>query len=357
MRNRLIINSLATLVIALIVASPVSAHCDTIDGPVVKAAQKALQTGNVNLALIWVKKEREAEIKAAFQEALAVRRLNTKARELADRYFFETLVRLHRAGEGEPYTGLRAAGSDLGPVIPVVDKAIDEGSTERLVKLFPSALPAEVLERFKAVIARKQFKANDVEAGRRYVEAYVSLMHYAEETYESVATGAHHAETTHPAPSEIKGGDAMEFKIPHSLKAEHDELHAELVKATQAGGETAAAASEVASLLHPHFVKEEAYAMPQLGLLTALAIGKVTPDMMRAIEMSEKLKADLPHMLEEHRLIVVALKHLIAAAEKEGKTEHAQFARKLMLHAETEEEVFYPASILVGQYLKAKARE
>lgn len=149
----------------------------------------------------------------------------------------------------------------------------------------------------------------------------------------------------------------MEFKIPHSLKVEHEELHKELLKATQAGGETAEAAREVASLLHPHFVKEEAYAMPPLGLLTALAIGKVTPDMMGAIEMSDKLKADLPHMLEEHRQIVVAVNRLVASAEKEGKIEHAQFARKLMLHAENEEEVLYPAAILVGQYLKAKLKE
>ena len=89
------------------------AHCDGLDGPVVKVAQKALETGNVNLVLIWVQKKDEGEVKKAFQKTLAVRKLNPQAKELADMYFFETLVRIHRAGEGEPYTGLKPAGRDL----------------------------------------------------------------------------------------------------------------------------------------------------------------------------------------------------------------------------------------------------
>ena len=100
------------------------AHCDTMDGPVVKAAQRALATRNVNLVLIWVQEKDEAEILQRFRQTLAVRRLNRQARNLADSYFFETLVRLHRAGEGEPYTGLKPAGTDLGPVIPRADKAL-----------------------------------------------------------------------------------------------------------------------------------------------------------------------------------------------------------------------------------------
>jgi hypothetical protein len=104
------------------------AHCDGLDGPVVQAARKALETGEVNLVLIWVQKPDEAEIKRAFDHAQTVRKLSAEARELADRYFFETLVRIHRAGEGAPFTGLKPAGRDLGPAIPAADNALRDGN-------------------------------------------------------------------------------------------------------------------------------------------------------------------------------------------------------------------------------------
>ena len=107
---------------AFLAPQTAKAHCDGLDGPVVKAAQKALAEGNVNLVLIWVQQNDEAEIKHAFEKTLAVRKLNAEAKELADLYFFETLVRIHRAGEGAPYTGLKPAGRDLGPAIPASDK-------------------------------------------------------------------------------------------------------------------------------------------------------------------------------------------------------------------------------------------
>ncbi|HLN98732.1 MAG TPA: DUF6448 family protein [Pyrinomonadaceae bacterium] len=160
------------------------AHCDTMDGPVVKAAQKALATGNANLVLIWVQKKDEAQIKERFRQTLAVRRLNREARNLADNYFFETLVRLHRAGEGEPYTGIEPAGTDLGPVIPLADKALQDGSPEALLKLFATPAQADIQMRLQDVKARKNFNENDVEAGREFVKAYVSFMHYVEHLYE-----------------------------------------------------------------------------------------------------------------------------------------------------------------------------
>src|SRR5512145_2539739 len=91
-------------------ASSLRAHCDGLDGPVVQAATRALATGNVNLALIWVHPKDEPEIRTAFAETAAVRRHGPRARRLADRAFFETLVRVHRAGEGAQYEGLRPAG-------------------------------------------------------------------------------------------------------------------------------------------------------------------------------------------------------------------------------------------------------
>src|SRR6185436_13630003 len=104
------------------------AHCDGLDGPVVKAAQRALDTRNPAPVLIWVQDKDEREIRTAFEQTLAVRELSPQAKELADRFFFETVVRVHRAGEGAPFTGLQPAGRDLGPAIPAADKALDEGS-------------------------------------------------------------------------------------------------------------------------------------------------------------------------------------------------------------------------------------
>ncbi len=146
----------------------------------------------------------------------------------------------------------------------------------------------------------------------------------------------------------------MNPKIPESLKLEHEELHADLVSATKAGGKTGEAAKDVAKVLHDHFVKEEEFALPPIGLLAALARGEVDKEMRGVLIMTERLKAELPEMLREHQAVVAALAQLAAAAEKEKLPEHARFAEKLALHAKTEEDVLYPAAILVGEYLKLK---
>ena len=173
------------------------AHCDGMDGPVVKAAQKALGTRNVNLVLIWVQKSDETEIRKAFEETLAVRKLSPAAGELADRYFFETLVRVHRAGEGAPYTGLKPAGRDLGPAIPAADKAIEDRSPEQLLKLLTEAMQEGVREHFQNTLARSGYKENEVEAGQAYVKAYVEYIHYVERMYEAARNPAagHFAES------------------------------------------------------------------------------------------------------------------------------------------------------------------
>ncbi|HSE29980.1 MAG TPA: DUF6448 family protein [Pyrinomonadaceae bacterium] len=165
------------------------AHCDTMDGPVVKAAQEAIRTGNVNVILIWVQKKDESEVREKLRQTLVVRKLNEQARELADNYFFETVVRLHRAGEGEPYTGLKPLGTDLGPVIPVADKSFTTRSADQLLKLFPATARANIEARFQDAVRRQRFNINDVEAGREYVKAYISFMHFIEELYEHKAEG------------------------------------------------------------------------------------------------------------------------------------------------------------------------
>jgi len=174
-------------------SNTIYAHCDTLDGPVVTAAREALDTNDVKLVLIWVQKKDEAEIIKAFEKTLEVRKLNSNAKELADMYFFETLVRIHRAGEGASYTGLKPAGLDLGPAIPAADKALETGKSEQLMKLLNDAVTGGIKEAFTKAVSLKNYKGNDVEAGRKYIEAYVIFLHYVEELYDNAknATAEH----------------------------------------------------------------------------------------------------------------------------------------------------------------------
>lgn len=161
------------------------AHCDGLDGPVVRAAQRALETKNVNLVLIWVAKDDEPEVREAFQKTIAVRKLDPQAKELADLYFFEKLVRIHRAGEGEPYTGLKAAGRDLGPAIPAADRALESRKLEPLLKLLTQEIQSGIGQKFEDVLAKKDYQADNVQAGREYVEAYVRFLEHVERIHES----------------------------------------------------------------------------------------------------------------------------------------------------------------------------
>ena len=179
-------------ILAVLLLTPVTtfAHCDGMDGPVVKAAQEALAKGDVNLVLIWVRKNDEADIRRAFDQTVNVRKLNPQARELADMYFFETLVRIHRAGEGAPYTGLKPAGRDLGPAIPAADLALKSGDVAPLTNLLIEKMSAGLTERYKRAMAAKSFEVQDVGAGREYIETYVSFIHYVEGIYEATINPA-----------------------------------------------------------------------------------------------------------------------------------------------------------------------
>lgn len=138
------------------------------------------------------------------------------------------------------------------------------------------------------------------------------------------------------------------FEIPAPLRAEHAELHEKLSAATREPGAVGEAAREVARLLHPHFVREEEFALPPLALLAALARGPATPDMAKVLPMTRRLREELPSMLAEHRQIVGALEKLRGAARAAGQAGHERFADALVLHAQTEELVLYPAALLVG---------
>lgn len=149
----------------------------------------------------------------------------------------------------------------------------------------------------------------------------------------------------------------MKFKVPDSLKTEHKELHAEIENATRAGGETGERAKDVVRVLHPHFIKEEEFALPPLGVLRSLAGGTISPEMRDVIPMTERLKHDLPEMIREHEDIVKSLEALKSAAKKENKLKYADLADKIVHHAQEEEEVSYPAAILIGEYLKLKIKK
>ena len=170
----------AALALSLAFATPASAHCDGLDGPVVTAARQALDANDPNRILIWVQPGDEAETRAAFTHAVAVRRLGPEARALADRFFFETLVRLHRAGEGAPYTGLQPAGRDLGPAIRLADQAVATGSDAEVATFVGTQVARGIHDRFQDLQSKRRFDPSDLAAGRAYVASYVSFIHYVE---------------------------------------------------------------------------------------------------------------------------------------------------------------------------------
>lgn len=149
----------------------------------------------------------------------------------------------------------------------------------------------------------------------------------------------------------------MDFKTPRPLHAEHEELHVELERATKIDGQVGEEARHVAKLMHAHFLKEERYAMPPLGLLRLLVESRVTPEMGGILTITDRLEAELPDMLEEHQALFGALRRLALVALQENRPEVADFADKMRLHAQTEEEVLYPAAILVGRYVKARLQD
>lgn len=180
--------------LALMLATEGSAlgHCDSVDGPVVKDAQAALANGDVTPTLKWVPKADEEQIRQTFQNALIVRAKGPEAKALADAYFFETLVRLHRASEGAPYTGIKPAGTPLSAIIARSDESLEHGSVDDLARSVAAAVEASIRERFKAAAEARKHKDASVDAGRAFVAAYVEFVHHVERIHETAtAHGAH----------------------------------------------------------------------------------------------------------------------------------------------------------------------
>ena len=189
----------ALLGAATLLPGTVKAHCDTLDGPVVRAAKTALEKKDVTPVLMWVKKDAEAEIKAAFTKTLAVRTQGPEARELADRFFFESLVRIHRAGEGAPFTGLKPAGTGLGPAIEEADKALESGSVEKVAKIITEEAAAGIRKRFAEAREKQEHAEHNVEAGREFVAAYVEYIHYVEGLHQAAQRPSAHPAAGHEA--------------------------------------------------------------------------------------------------------------------------------------------------------------
>jgi len=205
MARRSIIGGVAAAVIILMFSTAGSAlaHCDTLDGPVISQARQALETGDVKIVLPWVAAEKETEIREAFELAVAVRGKGPKEKELADRYFFETLVRVHREGEGAPYTGLKPSGMDLGPAIPAADKALESGDPRPLLSLINEKVHEGIHKYYTVARERRAHAKDSVEAGRAYVQAYVPYLHFVERLYNDAVTPISHGagEGGHAEPS------------------------------------------------------------------------------------------------------------------------------------------------------------
>lgn len=192
------VTAVATFAIAaatLFLPSIAGAHCDSLDGPVILTAKAALDKGDVTPILKWVQPDDEKEIKDAFTQTLVVRAKGPEAKELADHYFFETLVRVHRAGEGAPYTGLKATVAEAGPAVMGADKALETGSVESLVKLVSEDVAEGIKKRFAHAMETKKHANESVAKGREFVAAYVDYVHYVEGIHAAASKGAgHHGE-------------------------------------------------------------------------------------------------------------------------------------------------------------------
>lgn len=180
----------AWFIVAL--AGSAGAHCDSLDGPVVGAARAALESGNPDQVLAWVQADDEAAIREAFRKTREVRKLGGNAAELADTWFFETLVRVHRAGEGAPYTGLKPAGA-AEEIVKELDSAIGKGEIKELAEKIGGHAEHFIKEKFAALLPLKKEAGKSVEKGREYAGAYVEFIHYVENVKNAVHGSGHHA--------------------------------------------------------------------------------------------------------------------------------------------------------------------
>lgn len=182
----------ATFGFLLLALFPLSlqAHCDAWDGPIISEAQKAFQQGDITPVLKWIPAEHELELKQVFNQATEVAKLDAKANTVAETWFLETLIRLHREGEGAPYTGLKPAGQ-TDKAVALADAALITGSAESLAELIGQAVSQQILTRFEEAERLKKTASENVEQGRAFVEAYVSYVHFVESVHALLSQTGH----------------------------------------------------------------------------------------------------------------------------------------------------------------------
>jgi hypothetical protein len=185
---------IAVLLAVVLAAPTVSwAHCDSVAGPVAKDVKLALESGNVSPVLKWIRTADEPELRAVFNRAISVRRSGAEAASLADQFFLETAIRLHRASEGEPYTGIKPASAANEPAPAMVDAALRANSFDGLTESAASAIKMEVDKRIEALKRARAHAEDSPALGREYVRSYVELVHYLERL-QSLATSHESAE-------------------------------------------------------------------------------------------------------------------------------------------------------------------
>lgn len=183
---------IALALVLVIAAAPLFAHCDSMNGPVIAEAKKALEKNDVTPLLKWIPAAKEGEIRTAFAQTAAARTASPAAREVADRWFFETLVRVHRESEGAAFTGLKGAGYKPEEGIELADQAIESNSIDAAQKELLTTISAGLLKRYAEVLEAKKHANDSVEEGRHYVHAYVEFIHYVERLHAAATEPAGH---------------------------------------------------------------------------------------------------------------------------------------------------------------------
>lgn len=168
------------------------AHCDTMDGPLVADIKKSLKSKNIMPVLKWIKKSDEEEIKNIFERVLSFSKENSEQKELLDLYFIETVVRLHRKGEGAPYNGLKPSGFPIDPIIKKGDLSITSGKVDDLAELLSKEIKIKIKNKFEKAWELKKNANLDVEIGRKYTEAYADYIHFIESLHKLIEDSHHH---------------------------------------------------------------------------------------------------------------------------------------------------------------------
>lgn len=201
-----------TLVASMLVGSFAWAHCDQMDGPVVVDAIAALEEGDVTRVLKWIPADGEQEIRDAFEKTLAVRGQSPEVRELVDRLYFETLVRVHRASEGVAFSGLKPAGAPISPGIALADQALEKGSVDELAAQIGQAVAQSIRHQFELTLRARAQRDQSVEAGRAYVAEYVPFVHYVKNIHELLEAGPQ---------AHKHAGTELSHETPHADVKQH----------------------------------------------------------------------------------------------------------------------------------------